>query len=129
MSLVDLHEIGIEKIVALHGGTITLIDKNNNQFLDVKCLFNAVDYGLNLDSVNGDPLGEKTNVYIQTKELISKSIVIDNDTWLVKGKKGKYTSEETFLAEIPKQDHSLPGVILFLSLIDPDAVQWENVSI
>ena len=129
MSLVDLHEIGIEKIIALHGGTITLIDKESNEFLNVKCLFNAVDYGLNIDSVNGDPLGEKTNVYIQTKELLSKGVVVDNDTWLVKGKKGKYSPEETFLAEIPKQDHYLPGVILFLSLIDPDAVQWENTSI
>lgn len=129
MSLVDLHEIGIEKIISLHGGTITLINRNSEEFLDVKCLFNAVDYGLNIDSVNGDPLGEKTNVYIQTKELIAKGIVIDDDTWQVKGKKGKYNPEETFLAEIPKQDHYLPGVILFLSLIDPGAVQWENVSI
>ena len=129
MSLVDLHELGIAKIIDLHGGTITLIDKEDKEFLNVKCLFNAVDFGLKFDNVEGDPLGEKTNVYIQTQELILKNIVIDNDGWLVKGKKGKYSPEETFLAEIPKQDSSLPGIILFLSLIDPEAVQWENTSI
>lgn len=127
MSLVDIHEIAIEKIIDLNDHTITLIDKEGTEFPNVKCIFNGVDHGLKLDSIDGDPMGEKTNVYIQTKELVSKGIDIDTDRWKVVGKKGKYKPEQTFLAEIPKEDSYLPGIILFLTLIDPTSVKWEDV--
>lgn len=129
MSLVDIHEIAIERIIDLEDHTITLIDKLGNEFPDVKCLFNSVDYGLKLDSIDGDPMGEKTNVYIQTKELVSKGITIDTDRWRVRGKKGKYKEVQTFLAEIPKEDSQLPGIVLFLTLIDPNSVKWEDVEV
>ena len=129
MSLVDLHESAVERIIDLNNHTVTLIDKVGNEFHDVKCIFNAVDHGLKLDTIDGDPMGEKTNVYIQTKELVSKGIIIDSDNWRVKGKKGKYKPEENFLAEMPKEDSYLPGIVLFLTLIDPGAVAWENVEV
>ncbi|MHA1379314.1 MAG: hypothetical protein ACTSRG_13100 [Candidatus Helarchaeota archaeon] len=129
MSLVDIHENAIEQLINLNGHSVKLIDKDGNEFPNVKCIFNGVDHGLNLDNVDGDPMGEKTNVYIQRKELESKGITITSDKWKVVGKKGKYKDEEIYLAEIPKEDSYLPGVILFLTLIDPNAVEWENVQV
>lgn len=129
MPLIDTHEKATEMIINLHGTTITLIDKDDTEYPDVKCIFNGVDHGLKLDSTNGDPMGEKTNVYIQTKELDSRGIAIDSDGWKVRGSKGKYKPQADYLAEIPKEDSYLPGVVLFLTLIDPKAIEWENSTV
>ncbi|MCK5640249.1 MAG: hypothetical protein KAJ19_05610 [Gammaproteobacteria bacterium] len=129
MTLIDTHELGIEKIVDLHGTTVTLIAPDSTEHENVKCLFNAVDHGFNLSMVDGDPMVSKTNVYISLKELSSKGIVLNKDKWQVRGKKGKYAEEQTFLAEAPKKDEYLPGLVLFLSIINPDAQDWGNADI
>ena len=129
MSAMDMHEKGIELIIANHGTTVTLIDVDGNEYLDVKCIFNAVQHGINLESVLGDPMGEKTNIYITAKELQEKNINIESTDWRVRGKKGKYEQEELFSAETPKKDSYLPGVLLFLTIVDLDAQQWENLDI
>lgn len=124
MSLIDIHEIATEKIIDLHGSTVTLFNPAGDSFAGVKCLFNGVDHGINLDSVSTDPMVAKTNLYIQLKELAAKGIVIDEAGWIVRGKRGKYESEFDFLADAPKKDAYLPGIILFLSIINSDTQDW-----
>lgn len=124
MTLIDTHELAIEKIVDLHGTTVTLIDTDDIEHENVKCIFNAVDHGINLMSVEGDPMGSKTNVYIQLKELEAKGININTDKWQLRGKKGKYEEEQVFLCDAPKRDSYLPGIVMFLSIIDEDAQSW-----
>lgn len=125
MSLLDIHETGIEKIVALHGTTISLVTPDNTVYENIPCIFNAVAHGIKLDMTE-DPIGAKTNIYIQAKALFDRGINIDSDGWKVIGKRGKYSNQETFLADAPRDDFQLPGVLLFLSVISSTSYEWSD---
>ena len=127
MNLLDRHAKSLKFVTKHHGRSIVLIDDNDVEYPPVMALFNAVEWGLNINDIE-NPLGDKRNIYIDRDSLQTEIGEIKPiDGWKVVGSPNAYDTDKTFIVEIPKNDYQLPGVLLFLSEVNNDAIAWPEV--
>jgi len=129
MNLLDLHATSLKLNVRAHGRSVTLTDPSGNTY-PVIALWNAVEHVLKLDVINGNPMGERSSIYIDRDSLqirtngIITGEISPAENWTVTGSPNAYAVSKTYVISIPKLDHQLPGVVLFLSEKRDGATAW-----
>lgn len=127
MSLLDFHAKALKKIVRQHGRPVKFIDPNDVEYPGLIALWNDVEHVLKVESLNGDPMGNRSSLYIDRDSLQTESGEISpTEQWKAFGSPNSYDPEKEYLIEIPKLDRQLPGILLFLSEINPTAERWEK---
>jgi len=129
MSLLDFHAKTLKKSVKWHGRPVTLTDLNDVVYVGLIALWNDVEHVLKVENLNGDPMGNRSSLYIDRDSLQLESGEIKPVAgWIAFGSPNSYDAEKEYLIEIPKQDFQLPGLLMFLSDINPGATKWDKPS-
>jgi hypothetical protein len=70
-------------------------------------------------------MGDRDSIFIDRDSLNAAGITImPGEQWTVTGSPNDYVASATYPVQIPKQDHQLPGILMFLSKFDEDAKAW-----
>lgn len=126
MSLLNVHSKALKIIVKRHGRPVIIKDPSGVEY-PLIALWNDVEHVLKIESLSGDPMGERSSLYFDRDSLQTESGEISPDKgWMAIGSPNAYDPDKEYFIEIPKLDRQLPGILLFLSEYDPAATSWIN---
>ncbi|MCK5600636.1 hypothetical protein KAR91_02135 [Candidatus Pacearchaeota archaeon] len=123
MNLLDLHAESLKINVDAIGRPIALIEPDDTIHL-LTGIYNMVEHGLKIEDLE-NPIGEKSNIYIDRDSLQLEAGEIEPKTgWRLSGSPNMYETDKTYFVEIDESDRQLPGILLFLTTINPTATKW-----
>lgn len=126
MNLLDAHSARLKKIVSAFGRPVLLRDMAGNEY-PLTALWNDVEHVLKLETISGDPMGARSSLYIDRDSLQSESgEITPANGWTAYGSPNSYDAEKRYVISIPKQDHQLPGLLLFISPENTGAESWPD---
>lgn len=129
MNLLDEHARRLKAIVRKYGRPVVLTDPAGpTEYTGLVAIWNDVEHALKIDGLESPPMGAKASLYFDrdSLQLEEGGEILPDTGWEATGSPNAYDPEETYKIEIPKLDRQLPGILLFLSQKDDDAVSWPS---
>jgi hypothetical protein len=127
MNLLDRHYTGIKKVIQKHGRPVKLITPSGVEY-NLTALWNDVDHVLKLEVLTGNPMGARSSIYIDRDSLqLETGEIVPAEGWQAFGSPNSYDPEKNYVISIPKIDHQLPGVLLFISPENVGAESWPDI--
>ena len=124
MNLLDVHSAKLKRVIKKYGRPVILKDPDGTVYPDLIMLWNAVEHALKINNLEAPPMGAKFSLYIDRDSLqLDTGEITPGMDWTATGSPNSFDPDETYSIEIPKQDQQLPGLLMFLSEINPDAIK------
>lgn len=125
MKLLDQHEAGIDMILNYHGVSATVVKESIEYTFTT--IFNMVEHGIKLG--DAELLGEKSNFYVSYKEIARSGLGDFSEGDIITSSPSKYEAQGEYKVSIIKRDSQLPGLILFVEIVDNTATNWSSVKL
>ena len=127
MNLLDLHDSKLAITVKKYGRPVILEDPDGTVYPGLTMIWNAVEHALQINNIEAAPMGAKYSLYIDRASLqLETGEIVPADNWKATGSPNNYDPDATYTIEIPKKDYQLPGLLMFLSEIKDDAIEWNK---
>ena len=127
MNMLDKHSTALKKIVSAYSRPIIFKDLTGTEYPELEAIFNDVEHILKIENLVGDPMGERSVLYID-RDSLNTAGIMPVDGWEAYGSPNSFDAEKSYVIEIPKQDRQLPGLLMFLTEIVDTAEEWPKVT-
>lgn len=124
-NLLDSHAKKLKIIVGKYARPVIFTNKTGQTYPSVNVIWNDVEHGLKMENFEGEPMGNKSSIFIDADTLNTLEFTPD-DGWKVTGSPNNLYPVADYFIEIPKDDNQLPAGLYFLSKDQGTDAGWNK---